>query len=1360
MTKVMRKPKFNLLLSVAVALIFALSMSIIACSGKGGTSGGGGDTPTDPVEITVSYNEETGIASWDAVEGATSYSVGVTLAGGSATSETTAQTSMQLYLLSGMNVISVRALRGDTELGTGILRVTLTRDFGAPAAPTGLSYDGQKLTWTASENAAKYNITVSSLTDITLSVSTSVTTNSYELDRAIGIYDFTVQAESSIGKKSEAVPYSWWSQTQIPGWDTPIAQSDRIKLLDFEDDRVLELMGASIWKGWDSASVSTDATAALVNDISGSDSKVLEIDAPATVDTRFFGSTLYLPEPVPTFGMMYIDVMRTSGDGFAIVFWDEDGNSAAISRDYSYSEFYEKWSELAISYDELMEKTPYLGEIVAITFSSYNGKRGQYYFDNLEYTVLGPIGELEYDYANQTLNWTAVTNAESYSLIIDGGNPITGITTNSYKPSTALSDGAHTVELTAHYGATSRVKSFDIYVLDWDAELDSFGKETEADSGEYIIADWSELLYIKYLSAYNAGNAPSDYRVNTAGGSIEIDFKKDWSTGTLYYEFPQSLDVAKLLTVKFYDVTSATCAYLVFEDGNRYLDLTEQLGTEPQYLEREKGNGLSGTTVTDKGYVIVKLTQDSLYSNNGSSYAKGNRYAGGKLKGILFGITKIVEGYENKTFGKITYTLAEETTPATVTYNGGELTTVAPGVFDYGKLSFTGAEGVTYDAIILNSSGTLVAKDAALISGNYTLVVGAQGNYYAETKIEFGVVAKNIDDETDLTFTYDGGDVESYTHYSNELFDLSKFASSNGEINFTYSISKDGSNYDSSDYLEAGEYTVTATASGAYKGSATFTFTVADPQTVSVELKYDGSTDITGMIVNDMIERSKLSATVADPSDWNYTYSILAPGASVAVEITSDYSLSIAGTYKLIVTGFKHGYSCTAYIEFTVDPVDEVFPTSITYDGNEVKDKKITVTQFETLNTNKFSVVFDQQVDSIVKIVVDGDDHNTDSILLDILTEGYYQVVITVTTRGFSGVTVINVEVTMAQISNFDSVRQDGNKQLADWSELAYVNYLSTEVNNVDHDVNPRIDTSANKLTADLWNGKANMIYTFPHELPFDSINKLYFKNMNAGIVARLLFTDGTNLYLPLSCWQDDAYKAWISNGWVNDETYNPVVFLISCPTRSDYLGKMIKGIKFEYVNNGSAAIARSFGEIYYTAVPTTFNKETSAGSGEYILTDWSDQTYRRYVTPNQSAPSTFTIADGKLTATYATAWSNGTLNYAFPEPIDISRIATITFYDVTSVNALGYLVASDGSKRNMYFGDSSYDWIVQSPGSTEGVSTFTINLVESEEKIFTGFAGDSRTAGYKLTNIWLGTIAANKTMSFGMITYTLYQGA
>ncbi|MGN1062406.1 MAG: hypothetical protein ACI4RO_04685, partial [Candidatus Scatosoma sp.] len=170
-------------------LCLTLCSAALVFTGISCTANQNGDTPPPSESENVNkhsiepvYDEETGVVSWRAVEGATKYAVIVNLRhqnGITAAYETTGL-SQQLSLKQGISLITVVAYKDGTEVGNGVVTVELALDFEHPGTPTEIVYDKENgvLSWREAEKAAKYKITVSGVTDKSFALEKETARNS------------------------------------------------------------------------------------------------------------------------------------------------------------------------------------------------------------------------------------------------------------------------------------------------------------------------------------------------------------------------------------------------------------------------------------------------------------------------------------------------------------------------------------------------------------------------------------------------------------------------------------------------------------------------------------------------------------------------------------------------------------------------------------------------------------------------------------------------------------------------------------------------------------------------------------------------------------------------------------------------------------------------------------------------------------------------------------------------------------------------------------------------------------------------------------------------------------------------------
>jgi len=471
-----KQSKWRLL--ACTALSIAAIPAFMACDALTGIFGGSEEEKKnnivnvyDGVDINVAYDQETGIVSWGAIEGAVKYEVAVNLrhqATEFMEKKETTQTQYQLELKKGYNLISVWAYNADgVEIAVGSVNVKLELDYGAPDPVENIAYNEttKTFTWDGSENAAKYIVTATNLLDSTAKPIVKETSEaSVNIGVETGVYNVSVVGVSAKGAKGYASEYEWFSYVDAD-FNKTIEGTDLINILNFDNERILETMGLSDYAGW--LTNGKDATGTIEEevwyyaslddkeaDVKTTDdtnaTKSLFLNQPVRESGNFEGVTFIFPETIPVeeLGVITYDLFRASTPGVSdfyvgVVLEDENGTQSVhpvawLSQgnpELNASKF--SWGKVTIDGRSILEKAPTFQGIRKISLTAYNGKGGAAYFDNFAYDPFGTVGEVSYDKETKTVSWDKVIGATSYELTVNGEVVYTGSET-SYTFETGL----------------------------------------------------------------------------------------------------------------------------------------------------------------------------------------------------------------------------------------------------------------------------------------------------------------------------------------------------------------------------------------------------------------------------------------------------------------------------------------------------------------------------------------------------------------------------------------------------------------------------------------------------------------------------------------------------------------------------------------------------------------------------------------------------------------------------------------------------------------------------------------------------------------------------------------------------------
>lgn len=572
------------LFGIFLALTLAFTCFAVAACGNDGDK----ETPPgDPVTVELGYAEDTGVLSWNAVEGATKYIVRISNINDTAKSAETAETTLQLYLREGTSRIALIAEDAQgRELGNGSKIVELATDFGAPEMVSGLAYDKEAgaLGWTAAEGAVKYLVSISSINNEQFAAVTNAETTSASYTVALekGIYDAFVIAVNEHGAKSHASSYRYASYVD-PAYGTEISEGV-YKLFDFEDENVLDLARYKeiLQGGWIKASKKPEW--AVVNKHEKPEdrgeaatvdftSKALKVRAPykGENETDPYSSSVAftLPEPLENWGRIYYDMFRTTNPPAGLVLTDVDGRRIIKYVEFNNGDTLEKWGTISFTKSELLASNSEFGAIAEIAFAQINTGGGVAYFDNVRFDMidLGYFGESLYRRSTDTFTFDAVAGAQKYDMFVDGAETPIELTEPEYRFGTALTTGNHSIKVIAYNGDCSREHTYEFAVGD----KIKFNVEKES-TGEFVLADFDTVEYREYMSRdgaqANYGDPQSEYSIS--GGSIHVISRRNWGNSYIKYTLPAPISKADISGICVnYKSSNDLMVYLIDENGSR-----------------------------------------------------------------------------------------------------------------------------------------------------------------------------------------------------------------------------------------------------------------------------------------------------------------------------------------------------------------------------------------------------------------------------------------------------------------------------------------------------------------------------------------------------------------------------------------------------------------------------------------------------------------------------------------------------------------------------------------------------------------------------------------------------------------------
>lgn len=520
--------------------ILCLALCAAACVFGGVACGSKDDEIPQPPKqevpeknaISVSYNETSGIVSWQAAEGATKYVVVLNMRhtiGEVATYETTA-TSQQLALKKGLTLITVYAYKNASEIGVGTTIVESELDFVHPGKPENLVYDKQSgtLSWGETESAAKYVVSVTGLTR-EFSFEEESTTTSKALNLVGGVYEISVTAINAQGSKgmTTTVEYATYTASEF---DQDENVDGVYELFNFNDVGVLDLTYSGEYMEWSTAT-SSASTAKIVDrntlaDVTDETTDgALRIGLPdgeTQENATMNGITIRLPKEISV-GVLSFDLNRQTGATTGIMLSDGKGHTAYYGG-LGDKVSWKKWETMSIDIEKFLENNDSLECVREIGIYLRSVKEGAHYVDNLCYERLGNVSDLSYDTGSKTLSWNKVYGATEYVVKQGATELYRGSETSVVLADALDKDYALTSEVTveATDGTTSKEKDF---VLSFFGEMGDISMDQDT-----LLVYWDEVegvtgytLYLNGEQVYQGSN--TSYQVSEASGEAT----KDWT---------------------------------------------------------------------------------------------------------------------------------------------------------------------------------------------------------------------------------------------------------------------------------------------------------------------------------------------------------------------------------------------------------------------------------------------------------------------------------------------------------------------------------------------------------------------------------------------------------------------------------------------------------------------------------------------------------------------------------------------------------------------------------------------------------------------------------------------------------------
>lgn len=528
----------------------------------------------EAVRVKISYDEKTGEISWEPIALAKEYKITVTYYLGEETSVTTEETSYVWPLKSGVSLLKVVALdENGKELAVGVKTTQLEVDIGAPDKPTGLAYTATTgvLSWDETENAESYYIQAKSITNSAFVLEETLTTSTasnIKLDLPAGIYKLSVSAVSDSGARGYAETIEWASY-DIPDFNTDSDGDGIYHLLDFEDERVLELVRDANYREWATGVIDKVEYGVETKD-GGTNSKMLAIKQKNVknadgADVNYFGGiTLRFPEQIE-FGSIRFDAYRNNYVGFGIMFEDDNGVQVNSSIAWDETESYNRLHTYTVTMDSLLEKEEAFAGVREITFYSRNGKWCDFYFDNLCYDPVGEIGDIAISEDRKTISWDEVIGADGYILKVNGEEKYNGEDTQVTLPSAYDSECAY-VELAVMKGENV-VRTAEKLLVCYCNVCDGFGEAVGGVENAYYLADFTKHGYENNIVA-EAGGSHAFVNAN----HLEYTSMDDWSN-VVSYTLPSAIQSTAKLANVYFTIKRVVGSFPVwiYETSGRYI---------------------------------------------------------------------------------------------------------------------------------------------------------------------------------------------------------------------------------------------------------------------------------------------------------------------------------------------------------------------------------------------------------------------------------------------------------------------------------------------------------------------------------------------------------------------------------------------------------------------------------------------------------------------------------------------------------------------------------------------------------------------------------------------------------------------
>lgn len=1191
----MKRKLFGIILALTLAFT---CFAVAAC----GNDGGKETPPGDPVTVELGYAEDTGVLSWNAVEGATKYIVRISNINDTAKSAETAETTLQLYLREGTSRIALIAEDAQgRELGNGSKIVELATDFGAPEKVSGLAYDKEAgaLGWTAAEGAVKYLVSINSINNEQFAAVTNAETTSASYTVALekGVYDVSVIAVNEHGAKSHASSYRYASYVD-PAYGTEISEGV-YKLFDFEDENVLDLARYKeiLQGGWIKASKQPewavvnkhekpkDRGEAATVDLP---SKALKVRAPykGENETDPYSSSVAftLPEPLENWGRIYYDMFRTTNPPAGLVLTDVDGRRIIKYVEYNNGDTLEKWGTISFTKSELLASNSEFGAIAEIAFAQINTGGGVAYFDNVRFDMidLGYFGESLYRRSTDTFTFDAVAGAQKYDMFVDGAETPIELTEPEYRFETALTTGNHSIKVVAYNGECSREHTYEFAV----GEKIKFNKETSVGSGEYVLADFNTIEYREYIKTSARTDLGRYYNYTISDGKLNISHNEDWGNGNLIYTFPTEIQGAYI--IKFNGVITSHPYFIgiIYKNSWTYTDdkdNEQSTNTESIY----SSSALTATTdltysvpMDKRDNPIVGIKINACYANDAAGVAKTIT-----LDSITYEKSVAVTNFNEKKNDSEEYLLAD------FTVNGYN---------DY--ITLENADySISDNKLVVTSN-----KGWSGVSVKYTLPEAITG----AGEIRIKVAAS---DQVRLFNVYfaDGSKITSATP-------------AKGAGTLVIPIPADKRSV-----------AVTAVEVGAVNATDDKTRTVEVDEITYI--LYTAETEFNSSVAD--VENGKLLADFNANGYYDY---LTIEGKTTWGNQPTKTIEGGALTMSLTATALNR------YVRYTfASPIN--------------KDDILSLSFVAKSNTNYRVYVFDESGNSAYRDFVASENYATNANVLSGYKD-YAKLTGKIVALGFASnyaecyvdgkATVLTVDRIAYEycdkITGFNQLVSGSTTEylLADFNVNGYKQNLKVDGEHYNWD-GPQTTYAVkdgklviDKLVESGWNRVLK--YTFPTAIKADDIAQITFK---------LTTTEAINIWL-----LDENGEKLVSDKLLTGACteLSSVPYVVSY----ELAGKNISAIALS-LNNYQKQSVVSIDEITYekNVAITNFNTLVEGTENEYLLADFSVSGYKQYL--SNVGSGTYTLGENQITVK-GVGWSTNYVKYTLPTSINVSDIEQI----------------------------------------------------------------------------------------------------